>query len=192
MKEMDWEKRWEKYILDYSNKITLINKNKEQEEWLVNFLKSSVVLTSILFPAIITFVKEFKLKSEKFNGNDLNKKLYKFKRKDVESTIKLFLMDYFATATDNPHILELLANKKIDKNIFENKVGIILNFDKKEKELYKKIALKKDTFIHGILFFEKINLKTDAKNEALLEGLEMIKGEAYDTIDKTLNKFIQQ
>lgn len=189
MEENMWELRWEKYALDFSDRLTA---KESQDQWLNDFLRSSIVLTTILIPTIVTFIKEFKLKMPDFDDKKLDKKLSKFKRKEVEHTIKLFLMDYFASFLDNAYNHELLVNKGIDKKIFETKLGISLNFNKKEKELFKEITLKKETYAHSIIFFETLKIGKDAKNEALIDGVELIKETVFNKMDKTFQKFITQ
>lgn len=189
MEEKKWEKRWEKYAFSYSDKL---NTDDSEEKWLVDFLRSSIVLTNILIPSVVTFIQEFKIKSPEFDTVILDKKLNKFKRSEVEHVIKLFLMDYFVSFLDNAYNSELLGNRGIDKKNFENKLGFFLDFNKKEKELYKHIALKKDTYSHSILFFETLKIGKDAKNEALIDGVELIKETVFNKLDKTFQKFIQQ
>lgn len=187
----DWEKRWEKYTFDFAAKVNQSKTNKdEKDEWLSDFLQSSVILTHFLLPSIVEFVKEFKLKIH-FNEKSFEKKLTKFKREEVEHVIKLFLMDYFSCFLDNPIHLDLLTHENVEISEIDTKVGQFLLFNKKEKDIYHEMVFKKDTYYSTVLLLQTLHLGKDAKNEGLVEGIEVIKESVYNKMDQTFQKLIQ-
>lgn len=189
MSKFDWESKWEKYTLSFASTISNTHKDETRNS-LALFLQTSVILSNFLVPSLVTFIKESKLTSSDFNFQQLEKKLYKCKRQEVEQLIKFFLMDYFSSILDNPTNLQLLDSRKYTAEIFIKELGLLMNFSKKEIAVFNDVVDKKNTFYHSIQLLEKLHLGKNARNEGLIEGIELIKEEIFNQLDSTLMKFL--
>lgn len=190
MFQKDWEKRWEKYGKELASSIhETVSKD---EQWLSHFLQSSVLLTNMLVPSIAAFVLEFPMKLGTIEEKTWTKKLNKAKKADVQKTIKIFLMDYFSSFFEHPVHALLLESHKMAQSELEKKVQQALCFTKEETKLYAEIIQKKETYFPTIVLLQHMHTGKDANNQALVEGVEMFKEEAFNRMDKNFQTFFQE
>ena len=188
MFQKDWEKRWEKY-----GKALATNVHKQQEaDWISDFLQSSILLSNLLMPSMIAFVTEFPMKLEKFDEERFIKKLNKAKKEQVQQVIKLFLMDYFVSFLEHPVHILILEEKALQKIEVEKRIATELAFTKEEKTIFEEIKQKKDTYYPTILLLRQLHLGKDANNQALVEGIELFKEQAYEQMDKNFQTFFME
>lgn len=188
MFQKDWEKRWEKYGKELAANIHT-HKTADNEP-LALFLESSVLLTVLLLPSIVAFGSEFPMKLETFDEKILQKKLSKAKKEAVHATIKLFLMDYFASFLEHPVHQKIIEHTQTSEQIVEKQIQLLLGFTKEDTQRYEEIKEKKETYYPTILLLKKLHFGKDANNQALVEGTELFKEEAYARMDTNFQQLL--
>lgn len=189
MSEKKWEVRWEKYVLDFAKKVGSKNQLTEDQKWIGDFLQTAIHYTNLFLPPMMTFINDFPVKIGAWDEESFEKKLSKSKRAEVEKIVQLFLMDYFVLYVDNRHNLNCLNEKYIFPFEFEQEVGKALFFSKLQWDSFSQMRERKDTYYPTILLLEHAYTGKEAKNEGLLEGIEVMKHTVYDQLDKALITF---
>lgn len=188
MSYYDWETKWNKFIIDFASKC----KNNSNSTWFSQFIQTTIISSDISISSMISFVSGFDLKNSNFDSNKFEKKIFKLKKKQVIDIIKFFLFDYISVIYNNPNNKKTLDEIKTTEEELEIIFFQSLSLNKKEIDLYYEIKDNKNTVMHSVLLLEKLKLGENSNNEALVDGIELIKEETYNHFDVKLIEAIKK
>lgn len=175
-----WAAVFEEESKHYANSLL----STDREEWLLPFCQYAVILTNVALSFIATSIIEGNEESTEINSVKFAKKMGKYKRKDVQSLTKFFLMDYIAWLTNDrqkikPLLLNGVSPDHLIQSFFET-----LKFTKADIQQFGDVKENFETVKHSRMILSKLGAGEKAYIEFLVDTVEEVKNEFYGMMDK--------
>lgn len=183
-----WEKKWHDNSIEIATKWS---KNIEKEPMRL-FVESTILSACTVFNCFNEAVLDSpQITSESFDVAKFKKRLKSVKKHELESMLKIYMIDYILYLDDTEDVQKEIS-KKISYDEWKKEMLSILLLTKEDTDLYLLLDEKKETYIPTISLLEHVLPKDEAKSETLVLLIEELKNEMYVQHNNNLIRFLSE